>query len=73
MSSIFSAITDLIGNAQFWAMDYLRLFFTWGESPGGGGSGQVITGLTFLGLFCIAIPLVGLGIGIIRRLVNIRA
>lgn len=34
---------------------------------------SLITGNDVLILFCVALPLVGLGIGLIRRLVRIRA
>lgn len=61
MASIISTIGTLIGNGSSgvisWAGQYLSL----------------ITENTALMLFCICIPLVGLGIGVIRRLTRIRA
>lgn len=48
---------DSVGGAISWARQYVHL----------------LTDNTTLILFCIAIPLVGLGIGIIRRLVRVRA
>lgn len=57
MASIISAITSLVTGAISWTTSYLTL----------------ITGNDVLVLFCIALPLVGLGIGVIRRLVRIRA
>lgn len=59
--TIISTITTLIGSASSgvikWTGQYLSL----------------VSGNTVLLLFCIALPLVGLGIGVIRRLVRIRA
>ncbi len=57
MASIITAITSLVTGAISWTTSYLTL----------------ITGNDVLILFCIALPLVGLGIGVIRRLVRIRA
>ncbi len=57
MASIITAITTLVTGAISWTTSYLTL----------------ITGNDVLVLFCIALPLVGLGIGVIRRLVRIRA
>lgn len=57
MASILSNVTTLVTSAITWAGQYLTM----------------ITGNDVLVLFCIALPLVGLGIGIIRRIVNIRA
>lgn len=57
MATIISAITQLVTGAISWTTSYLTL----------------ITGNDVLVLFCIALPLVGLGIGVIRRLVRIRA
>lgn len=57
MATIISAITSLVQGAITWTTSYLTL----------------ISGNDVLVLFCIALPLVGLGIGVIRRLVRIRA
>lgn len=57
MSAILSAVSTLVTNAVTWTTSYLTM----------------ITENDVLVLFCIALPLVGLGIGIIRRLVRIRA
>lgn len=57
MAAILSAVTSVVTSAISWATSYITL----------------ITGNDVLLLFCIALPLVGLGIGIIRRLVSIRA
>lgn len=57
MASILSAVSSVVTSAISWATSYITL----------------ITGNDALLLFCIALPLVGLGIGIIRRLVSIRA
>lgn len=57
MATIISAITSLVQGAITWTTSYLSL----------------ISGNDVLVLFCIALPLVGLGIGVIRRLVRIRA
>lgn len=57
MASVIAAITQLVTGAISWTTSYLTL----------------ITGNDVLILFCVALPLVGLGIGVIRRLVRIRA
>lgn len=57
MASIISAVTSFVTGAISWTTSYLTL----------------ITGNDALLLFCIVLPLVGLGIGVIRRLVRIRA
>lgn len=57
MATIISNVTSLVTGAISWTTSYLTL----------------ITGNDVLVLFCIALPLVGLGIGVIRRLVRIRA
>lgn len=57
MSAIMTAITTLVTNTVTWAGSYLTM----------------ISGNDILVLFCIALPLVGLGIGVIKRLVRIRA
>ena len=57
MAAILASVTSLVTSAISWTTSYLTM----------------ITGNDVLVLFCIALPLVGLGIGIIRRLVRIRA
>lgn len=57
MAAILTAVTSLVTSAISWTTSYLTL----------------ITGNDVLILFCIALPLVGLGVGLIRRLVSIRA
>lgn len=57
MSSILTAVGSLVTSAISWTNSYLGM----------------ITTNDVLVLFVIALPLVGLGIGIIRRLVRIRA
>lgn len=57
MASILTTVGTLVTNAITWTTAYLTM----------------ITDSDVLILFCIALPLVGLGIGIIRRLVRIRA
>lgn len=57
MADILSSVSTLVTNAITWTTSYLTM----------------ITGNDVLVLFCIALPLVGLGIGVIRRLVRIRA
>lgn len=57
MSAILTAISDLVTAAVGWAGTYVNM----------------ITTNDVLVLFCVAVPLVGLGIGIIKRLVRIRA
>lgn len=55
--TIMTAVGSLVTHAVSVAGSYLDL----------------ITGNTVLLMFCIALPLVGLGAGIIRRIVRIRA
>lgn len=57
MAAILESVSTLVTNAITWTGSYLTM----------------ITSNDVLVLFCIALPLVGLGIGIIRRLVRIRA
>ena len=57
MADILASVSTLVTNAITWTTSYLTM----------------ITGNDILVLFCIALPLVGLGIGVIRRLVRIRA
>lgn len=57
MTEILASVSTLVTNAISWTTSYLTM----------------ITGNDVLVLFCIALPLVGLGIGVIRRLVRIRA
>ena len=57
MTEILASVSTLVTNAITWTTSYLTM----------------ITGNDVLVLFCIALPLVGLGIGVIRRLVRIRA
>lgn len=56
IASILSNVGTLVSSAVSWAGTYLG----------------TITANNVLLLFCICIPLVGLGIGVIRRLVRIR-
>lgn len=56
MTAIFSNIGLLVTNAVSWMGDFL-------------GS---ITDNSVLTLFCIALPLVGLGVGLLRRLIHTR-
>lgn len=57
MSTILTNITTFITSATSWVTSWLT----------------VITGNDVLMLFCIVLPLSCMGIGIIRRLVRIRA
>ena len=58
IARLINTTTDLLSNCfREWIPSFLSL----------------ITGNDMLVLFCIALPLVGLGIGLIRRLVRIRA
>lgn len=57
MSAILTAITSLVTSAISWTTSYLSL----------------ITSNDVLLLMCICVPLVGLGIGVIKRLTRIRA
>lgn len=68
-TTIFDTVTSLIGS----------ITFSGGSATGSGvlywaySFINMITDNTMLLIFCIALPLVGLGIGIIRRLVRLRA
>lgn len=57
LATILTSVGTLVTQAISWMSSYLT----------------AITGNDVLVLFCIALPLVGLGIGVIRRLVRIRA
>lgn len=57
MAAILSTVTSVVSSAISWAGSYLTF----------------VTGNDVMLLFCIALPLVGLGIGVIKRLVSIRA
>lgn len=57
MANLWAMISTLVAMVIEWAGDYLTL----------------ITSNEVLMLYCIAIPLVGIGIGVIKRLVRIRA
>lgn len=57
MASVIATITQLVTGAITWTTSWLTL----------------IAGNDVLVLFCIALPLVGLGIGLLKRLVRIRA
>lgn len=67
MASVLSAVGTLISSVTTWVTSYLALFFTHG------GTGGAVDGVSVIGLFAMVLPLAGLGIGIIRRLVRIRA
>ena len=72
MSSIMQAVGQLIEHVMTVVPRWLHLFVYTNEYS---MEGNIVTQtvVTPLGLFCIVLPLVGLGIGIIRRLVKIRA
>lgn len=57
MADLTAAVTSLVTAVVGWVETYLG----------------AITGNPVLLAFCVALPLVGLGIGVIRRLVRIRA
>lgn len=56
IDTILGAVSSLVTKAVDWAGDFLSM----------------IAGNNVLLIFCVAVPLVGLGIGIIRRLTGIR-
>lgn len=57
IAGVLANVSTLVTSAISWMSSYLT----------------AITSNDVLTLFCIALPLVGLGIGVIRRLVRIRA
>lgn len=57
MESVISTISQLVTGAITWTTSWLTL----------------ISSNDILVLFCIALPLVGLGIGLLKRLVRVRA
>lgn len=71
MSNIISVVTSLIAEIPNWVENFLGLCFVYGQ--GSTKVGPPISDITWVGLFVVILPLVGLGIGIIRRLVRIRA
>lgn len=72
MSAILSTIGQLVAKVPDWVSAFLSLMITT-EVDNIEGVEQTITRISFLGLACIVVPLVGLGIGIIKRLVSVRA
>ena len=59
MADIMTAVTSLVGNAIDWMKEFLTAITT-------DTSGVLLT-------FCVALPLVGLGISLLSRLLSIRA
>lgn len=57
MSTILSNVTTLLSSVTTWVGTFI----------------ECITDNEILTLFCLVLPLVGLGIGIIKRLVKVRA
>lgn len=58
--SFFTTVGDLITAAIGWMNDFITEIVTTDTS------GVLIT-------FCVALPLVGLGIGLLKRILNVRA
>ena len=56
IATILESVTTLVSSAVTWAGSFLSM----------------ITSNNVLLIFCVAVPLVGLGIGVIRRLTGIR-
>lgn len=72
MNSIMAVVSQLVQHVVTVVPEWFNLF-VYTEEDVVDGVATSYTAVTPLALFCIGIPLVGLGIGIIRRLVKIRA
>lgn len=70
MSSILSYISDFVGSAVTWIRTFLT--FIVGGTIGEGSSAVTYEAQPVLIIFIICLPLVGLGIGLLRRLIKTR-
>lgn len=59
MSALISAVSSLVTAAVGWMGDYVQAITSSGNE--------------MLLLCCVAVPLVGLGVGLVRRLISIKA
>lgn len=59
MASLISSVTSLVTAAVGWMGDYVQAITAEGNE--------------ILLLCCVAVPLVGLGVGLVKRLVSVRA
>lgn len=70
MSSILSYISDFVGSAVTWIRTFLT--FIVGGTIGEGSAAVTYEAQPVLIIFIICLPLVGLGIGLLRRLIKTR-
>lgn len=70
MSSILGYISDFVGSAVTWIRTFLT--FIVGGTVGTGESAVTYDAQPVLIIFIICLPLVGLGIGLLRRLIKTR-
>ena len=70
MSAILGYISDFVSSAVGWVQTFLA--FIVGGTIGDGASAVTYTAQPVLILFIICLPLVGLGIGLLRRLIKTR-
>ena len=70
MSSLLGLVGDLITSAIGWMQAFLYSIV--GGTIGEGSSAVTYTASPVLIIFVVALPLVGLGIGLLRRLISTR-
>ena len=70
MSAILGYISDFVGAAVDWVKTFLT--FIVGGTIGSGDSAVTYAAQPVLIIFIICLPLVGLGIGLLRRLIKTR-
>lgn len=68
MSTLLTAIGTFISTAVGWIKPFL--YSITGGTIGEGGSAVTYTASNVLLIFVVAVPLVGLGIGLLKRLIH---
>ena len=68
MANLLSGVGDFISSAITWLKAFL--YSIAGGTIGEGSSAVTYTASTVLIIFVVAVPLVGLGIGLLRRLIH---
>lgn len=68
MANLLSGVGDFISSAITWLKAFL--YSIAGGTIGTGESAVTYTASTVLIIFVVAVPLVGLGIGLLRRLIH---
>lgn len=70
MSDIITAVGQLVSGAISWLQAFL--YSITGGTIGSGADAVTYTASPVLIVFVIALPLVGLGIGLLKRLISVR-